>query len=780
MRIYNETPWQIAPLVWQIEPPQFALCFIVKGTFELRPNEPAVFAEEAAPISGDVLSDSAACRYPSDFVPLKPKADLLLVGHAHAKGGKPVARRDVAFCVGEQEARLRVTGDRYWLDPEAATISNPTKYTSKPLGYESAFGGPGYPLNPVGKGAIDQQATEPELRPLPNIEDPNSLLTSPDSAEPPAGFGPLAPTWGHRAAMLGSYDARWLQERWPWYPEDFDAAYFNSAPPALQREGYLRGDEEIVCTGLHADHERYRSELPGLKPRLFVNALDTAGEERFDEVQLVLDTLWIDMDSEKLVLCWRGHLAVRSESFDEVEHLYLTSESLSTSEDRDAPPLTVAEQQQAFAALLAAEQPAPEVVRETLPENDNDPSAEQPAQKPGLSQKQIDELIPVLESANAPAELIARIKAGEDPAEVFEIGELSDEDEARLAELEKKADDYARQILIEHGEDPALLDREGPQTVVLPTPAWTRARVEICIEVKESMAQADLSELDLSELDFSGADLSGAVLHGVDLSRAQLSTAKLAGASLVEARLTDAQLCQADLSDADLSSVSANNADLSRCVMQGAVFDGADLTGAKLLEAEAAGASFLEATLEACSFDGADLQRARLSRSRLHKASFRGASMRDADIEGADASEVDMTEALIEGVRASGGTSLQGAVLRRARGDGSKWMDAKLTEADLSLGSFVRADLRGADLSGAKLVGCNLKDSDLCYATLDDAQAAKCNLHASRLEGASLLGADLRDAVLYEAELWKAQLDEAQLDGAHVAMSKLATAEVAP
>ncbi|HEX5421443.1 MAG TPA: DUF2169 domain-containing protein, partial [Gammaproteobacteria bacterium] len=330
MDILNDTPFPCVALNGRLSFPGHSLTFIIKGAFELSAGGQAIAADEQPYPTGDEYypddeAMQAGPRYASDFAYFKPRADLLLVGTCHAPNGKPVARCPAVFQVGDRRAVLAVSGDRTWQRPE------PEPFTRMPLRYENSFGGRGYDANPVGKG-IDPR-TGPDgrkLTPLPNVEHLGALLRSPDQRPAPAGFAPLNQTWTQRSSKLGSYGGDYVAERWPWFAADFDWGFFNAAPPELQVEGYLRGDEPVYFENLHPEHARLHAALPGLRVRCFVKRAETSAEARtFHEVPMRLDTLWVDMDQPKLVLVWRGPTKVESEEPTEIEHVYIVSESLS-------------------------------------------------------------------------------------------------------------------------------------------------------------------------------------------------------------------------------------------------------------------------------------------------------------------------------------------------------------------------------------------------------------------------------------------------------------------
>src|SRR5262249_10455385 len=166
------------------------------------------------------------------------------------------------------------------------------------------------------------------LHPLPNIESPaRPVHRSSDHVEP-AGFGPIPDMWPQRLQKFGSIDGRYMKERWPWYPHNFDWGFFNAAPDDQQIQGYLKGDEEFAAENLHPTIASFRGRLPGLRVRSFVNE-QVRAKEQLREVPICLDTAWFDMDAERLVLVWRGHVPVRTEKMLEVIHLFVMTEAVS-------------------------------------------------------------------------------------------------------------------------------------------------------------------------------------------------------------------------------------------------------------------------------------------------------------------------------------------------------------------------------------------------------------------------------------------------------------------
>jgi len=730
VEIINDTQLPAAFLVGSIAPPETHLTLIVKGTYDLHPGARATPSEEMLLPTGDEPYDDdpdaiGAPRYASDFAPRKPRADLLLVGHCWQPGGAARGACNVRFEVGGHGRNLDVHGEREWrrawMGP-GASASPPRPFTSMPLRYENAFGGPGWKPNPSGVGRRARTLDDGRrVRALPNVEDPGSPIRSPRSRPDPAGFGPLSAEWKLRRSKVGTYKKRWLKERWPGLPHDFDPTYWNAAPPKMQVP-YLRGDEPLLLENLHPDHPRLESMLPGIRARAF--ACDRPpGEEGsgFREIPLELDMVWVDADALKLVLVWRGHTSIDSEDYDEdVAYLFLRSEPLAE------PGPDLASHEQLLIERLR------EQAAEEEPEEFEEPAIE-------ATPDRVD--------VNA----LAETEKQKLEAELAESGVPIDESPEPTAEAKAKEEE--------------LRERYG---IGQPKPdALGRDDVLSAVAAGESLAGADLTGLDLSDAPLSGADLSGAQLAGANLARAELDQATLDGATLDRAILTASRLQGAQLAEADLTGADLCDADLSGAVANGASFDGARLDRATLAGLEAPDASFMEASLVDADLRGAQLAAAEFSETALDRARFDGASLPEASLEGAHGEAVVFDGADLTELRAAD-CRLPGASLRRVSATDSVWDAACLAGADLSYAVLRDALLIKADLTDATLDAVDLKQARLDGARLTHANAGRCNLFDAGLSGADLSGADLRGAHLFGADLIGARLDDAQLEGANM------------
>lgn len=777
MIVTNDTPLRIAWLVSRVRPPDLSATFLVKGTFRIVPGRPAEPLEDALEPTGDVPHPEGPdenLRYEADFAPFKPRADVLIVGDCFVPGGKTADVLRTSVQLGSWSKSLAVIGDRTWRRGIVTSHTAPMPFTRIPLRYDRAFGGPGFAFNPIGRGIGDDR--------LPNLEDPGHLIQSSADRPPVAGFGPVHRTWAQRNQRLGTYDKKWLKERWPWPPDDFDWGHHQAAPSDQQLE-YLTGNEAFVFENLHPVHPRLRGALPGLRPQVFVLYAGAAG---LREIPLRLDTFWAAPAEERIVLVWRGLGPVKHLKMTDVAEVHVAVRPLAE------PPFTPEQ----FAAELARrrEEKVRAKVREEEAAKARGAALDaEIARMDELAKKHVaafEKKMTEAAAAVATFPIDAAPLAADFPpsflaeraahlAEIRKMGVPSIQvpppppnPAAQIASANAGAAKAAAQFP-ELGLPAKPIDLPA-EALPQDSPDWTRPRVEAHAAAKGSFAEQDLSGLDLSGLaapglDFSGADLAKSNLAGAKLAGAKLAAADLSGAKLSKADLSGADLSDADLTKADLTGASLRDTVLTNATLSGAKLpavdaqgvraDGSDFEGAELPGAKLAGGSFVQAC-----FDGAVLEKADFSKAVLRSASVEGARAAGARFEGAELGHLHAGEA----------PDFTGAVFRAARGPRSYWERARLDRADLSGAELPRADFAFASAKEARFDGSDLSQAGFSDACLDGASFVGANVFRGSFERASLRHADLRGANCYEAEFWNAVLDHAALQGANLKMTKLA------
>jgi uncharacterized protein YjbI with pentapeptide repeats len=713
--IFTKTPLLACTVPWQLQSARDVRTVVVKGTFDIVPDDRAKLRQEGDPPLGDVHHEDdfgRSLRSASEFAIFKTRADVTLMGHAYAPGGSSQAA-EVGFRFGRGgnafDRRVAVFGDRHWQKGLLSTA--PERFDRMPLVYERAYGGPDFEKNPVGRG----RQPGPDRRVmLPNLEDGGALVESPTAAADPMCFTPVPPMWRQRVSKLGTFDNRWRRRSWPYFPDDFDWAYFQHAPPAQQLT-YLEGDEPFDIWGAHPKLPRITGKLGRVRPRCFAQRT-TPGGGAFFEVVLRLDTVHFDIDEMKIAVIWRGLLEVNDDDASEIAELYLLLEDLSEKH------LDVGQARARYRAVKLSANPA------------------------------------LLASPPANAE-----QASPPPSRRGAI-----EEKLRAAGLSAGAAGASGAAANEAQETP----RSAASTMDPAKTRAVRAEVERRLAASAPLDGIDLAGADLAGLDFSSRSLAYLHLKGARLAGCQLRSADLTGAVLADADLTDATLDGAVLAGADLTGAQLNKASFNRADLTGADFSRARGESAHFRGAHGAGARFVEGDWSRARFDDAALRSADFTRATLDDAAFDRAQVPDIRLYDARGRKVSFKGAELGEARADGAI-LPDCSLNFAKAAGSVWdktvLDGStLLGATLTGAGFVRASCKKAVFSGADLVDARLEKANLRGAAL-----VKANLMRASLLGADLITADLRGANLHAAETWKAKLRGAQLESAIITKTKL-------
>ncbi len=298
-------------LLWQ-RGPGWVLTIVCKASFDLVPGEAVLRTDPPAPSDRDVLCEEpyaqSLCAI-NDLVPVKPKVDVILTGHAHAPGGRPVRSLLTRLAVGDLDKSIEVTTDRHFDRNGQLVEGDPFAYM--PLAYELAAGGPDT-WNPAGLpvGTRDSLGNLP----LPNLLPGGQQIVSADNLfVPPVGYGPIPPHWPFRREKLGHRPLRDVPEVWhgQTLPEDFPREFFNSAPPDQQLVS-LPDEPTITLKNLSPTHPILTSRLPPLRPTVICETpLGTSS------LTPRIDTLHIDVDYAQCTVVWRTHLPRREQRDDD-------------------------------------------------------------------------------------------------------------------------------------------------------------------------------------------------------------------------------------------------------------------------------------------------------------------------------------------------------------------------------------------------------------------------------------------------------------------------------
>ena len=253
-----------------------------------------------------------------DLAPGKNGTDLTIRAMARAPGGRAMTDWPVTVDVpGRLHYGFQVRGPSLWRRTRLGwerTLPEPVR--DVPLSYALAYGGsaPGasgmiesHQANPAGIGLVTPERLDAgQDIPIPQIGAlAEFMVTDPLAPMTVHGVGPLAKAWLPRRAHAGTFDADWQATRHPRMPRDYSLRFWNAAPGPMQLTPALRGDEEIVVTGVAPAPVRLR--LPGVWC-----AIEAQGEMSA-RLDMTLDTIALDLQNEdpasqSATLIWRAQV----------------------------------------------------------------------------------------------------------------------------------------------------------------------------------------------------------------------------------------------------------------------------------------------------------------------------------------------------------------------------------------------------------------------------------------------------------------------------------------
>jgi len=793
MRIANINPEVLRP-GWLVHglPPRIQSkgglsgIFFAKATYRMHHGGGCEPWEEPEQPSGDVpIKENPALGlgYPSDFVPYKPHGDFVVSGTAYPPS-ENVTEYLVGARVGDHVRKVMVHGKRRWGRSLVGEVpGRPETAGPVVLSYSNAWGGLDYPLNPIGMGREGEE--------MPLIEWSEKKVQSKSDRLAPAGFAPVPMDWGVRKAKLGTYTKEWIQTRWPWFPTDFDWTYFNAAPSGQWFRTYPKGDEELEFVNLHPSIASYRCKLPRMHARCFIQQLEN-GSQVFRQVAMVLDTIWVSPEEEKLILVWRGRAHVAHLKLKDVLAMMLLMESLDqpqkTLEEyeeimrqklaRPEPPPqkklpTSEEVHAAIAAKVAEREPLEKEIRDTLGKGQSDVEnyvADQFAQqraanlsKPGLEMP--DPLGPGQDGIWE-GNIGERVASKVDDAEVIKAATGTEKEFAEAFAKSQKfdAEFEARRQKAMSAFPPGFARTPPPKEEVRDTPeldekgysGFTLEKYDFSGQdlqgqnfsgaqlIECNFRAADLQNADLSQTTFVKCDLQGASLEGANLEKATLQECFLSHTCWRRARLSSVMIPEADLSGCDFSGATGNRAQLPKANLKGANFKGADLPFAVFLG------------------------------SNLESADFSEANLTDADIGGANARGVILTKANLTRFRAGVGADLTGARIDLINGVRSVWKGSKFDGADFRDSVLVRAQMSDSSFIQTRFGFCDLREATFEDSNCEDANFTEANLLRVLFDRANLRRVHFDAANLYEASFWDADLHHAVWRRANIQRTILA------
>lgn len=340
MSLTNYTPF--LAVTWETTAPssQPYMSAVCRIKYKLvSENERGVWSLVPDPDQGDLFDedifydDDAQIRYPSDYVPYKPNADIIINGVARASTPQQTWVCNVSLLSPTNQLlldkSLRVWGERFW-NAQAITgfwrLDSEAKPTTKvSIRYEFAYGGEieitngenktllaREERNPIGCGILHKKQTLKSTR-APQIEALDDPIQKPYHPYTPQGFGAINRTWEQRFSLSGTYDDDWLEHVHPLLPRDFDEHFYQCAHPDMVVQGYIPKSSKIQLTNLLQGDPIQSISLPSID--LFVRFSMNSSTV---DAQMNIDTLLLDIESDensdhRVYITWRYRYPIDEE-----------------------------------------------------------------------------------------------------------------------------------------------------------------------------------------------------------------------------------------------------------------------------------------------------------------------------------------------------------------------------------------------------------------------------------------------------------------------------------
>jgi hypothetical protein len=195
--------------------------------------------------------------------------------------------------------------------------TRPYPFTRMEFCYDTAFGGPDrcdpddptppvFDQNPVGMGfAATSDFAKLAGQPVPNTEEIDRPITSPFEPYNPMALGPLGRGWPLRRKYTGTYDQNWIDNVFPFLPQDFDERYYQMASEDQQIDLPQTGTEVVILGMTPNGRESFRLPETGLPIRIFRR------RETVLENTVRPDTLYFDTEARQFTMTWRVEVPIK-------------------------------------------------------------------------------------------------------------------------------------------------------------------------------------------------------------------------------------------------------------------------------------------------------------------------------------------------------------------------------------------------------------------------------------------------------------------------------------
>lgn len=219
-----------------------------------------------------------------------PRPEIVVIGTAYARRRR---RLSVDLEVLHGNERL-ISKQLNVLGPRRSAGGNPEPFDHLFLEFGQAYGGSGWPDNPIGRGF-----GEPDDPP--RIEHPEDPART-------ACFAPIPLSFAARRARRGAMPREAFLKSPIHLPDDFDWTYFQAAPVDQQLDAWPP-DATIVLRNMHPELHELHILLPPAK----ATAWWYEGTRAPRPLLPTLSSIHVDVDKRSVALIWRVNIQVHEQ-----------------------------------------------------------------------------------------------------------------------------------------------------------------------------------------------------------------------------------------------------------------------------------------------------------------------------------------------------------------------------------------------------------------------------------------------------------------------------------
>ncbi|UNK24770.1 DUF2169 family type VI secretion system accessory protein [Yersinia intermedia] len=683
-------------------------------------------------------------------------------GYTHHQNDKTTCAAKIQL--DTLEKTLIVTGDRHWVNDHSTA---PLPFSKMGLGWSNAFGGPQFAENLYGKGVAAEQLSAGSIQRLPNIESPQSRLTSPHQHILPASFDAIDITSPRRFAHMGkNYDADWLENEFPGFANDIDWRLFNMAESDQQFPQYneLPSQANYCIWNMHPTKPFQQGKLPAWQARCFVNSLRN-GEEKFEEITMRHTTVWFFPHRERMALIYQGCIRISEDDATDIMELMPALEIINQ-------PRPSIHYYQVLQQRLDKEKGALFSFREKdlLPETAIDSQLDAHSSN---VQSPMHENISNFERHQREHYRLRLAQEGKDIEQLFPSREKTalpslEQLPDYAAELKQQADALERQT-----NNMGWADLLSPERATNPNTSFSGAEnYHQQINLLYKGGKSDENSVVRAEQALFQTYLMSA--------QTQEPATRIAGNTIAIIRNYVSAVMARDknLSGIDLTGVDLANMDLRHANLRGTLLENANLYGCNLEHASLQEAMLARADLTNANLSYTNLERASLALAQCENTNFTASRLIETNIHKTLFKNSNFSDAFLENLLADQTIFIQ-CLFQRAH-----ITDTTFLELELDAINFIEAQIKKVSF-----IKCNLREFNCSHARIENScwvetQAIGSRFHAAHLldcsftAGSNLMQADFSDATLKQCNLRQMPLHQSSFERAKLDNSDLSQAQL--